>query len=242
MEKKSGKIKRVTPRWFIRHLLLPTLPWVALIWLVTVFVVANNSAVLKAVPMRENIVDLERKLKDDEKPGANIVDVQNTRAKLILEYIDKNQLVKAREQLLTYKNWLDTNPHLSLDQRIEMHKQLSIIHTTLGELEPAVKEYSLILQDLDLHDDPKTQILKARFLNNRGVANYLLSQGTKDLELRKKYLMSSIDDFRASQQLTESKAASGKENSDLAYLDQIVKENENCLDLEMTFKPLQLQP
>ncbi len=243
MEKKSSKKNRVTFRWLRNRLLLPVLPWVGLIWLITVLVISNNSVVLKTVPMRANVVVLEDELKKIEKPGAKIPEVQKARAKLIMEYINKNQLVRAREQLSTYKNWLDTNPNLSLDDRIEMRKQLSLIYTTLGELEPAVKEYTLILQELAQSDDAQSKILKARFLNNRGVANFLLSQGSEKDELRKKYLLASEEDLLASRDLTNgTKSASGKENSDLEYLNQIVIDNENCLDLERTFTPVPSQP
>lgn len=244
MESKSRKKNRITPRWLLRQLVLRVFPWVVLVWVVVAFVIANNSTVLKPLPVRaDGTKELEQRLKAEEQPGHDIVRIQNLRAELISEYISKDQIVKAREQLITYKNWLDTNANLPLEARIKMHQKLANIYTSLGEFKAAVTENSLILQDLGSLEDRDSRILKARYYNNRGVANFFLSQSTEKDEERKKILADSMQDFRHSQSIIElnTSAESGGADS-LANLNQIVRKNEQCLDVELMFAPMDLQP
>ncbi len=223
--------------------------WLVLGWIVTVFIVANYTPPKTSALPVTHVMELEKALRDIEKPGCSVVAVQRKRFALIIEYINSSLIVKARTQLLTYRNWLDTNKNLSLAERIEMHHNLAIIHTSLNEFEPAVNEYNLILQDLAGLEDIDSKILKARYLNNRGVANYLLSQSFKDAEPRKKHLSESIEDLRNSQSLIASiredqgkTGVSSVDKNQIGYIDQIVLDNENTLDRDMLFTPVELQP
>jgi hypothetical protein len=241
-----GKKSRRKQKEFAIACFFRVVAWVCLIWVVCLFVVAN-SPLEKTVPPITH-TKMEKELTAAEKAGGKLAPVQRMRAKLITEYLGSNDLVKARTQLLTYRNWLDTNPNFSLAERIEMHQELAKFHTLLSEYKLAIAQYDMIMHELAAFNAPDSEVLKARFLNNRGVANYLLSQTSEQDDLRKKYLASSIDDFRASQDLIAAaqdhskKAATPANKNLLGYLDQIVRDNEETLDRDMQFTPVELQP
>ncbi|MDZ4832890.1 MAG: hypothetical protein SGJ27_03730 [Candidatus Melainabacteria bacterium] len=239
-----GWFEMIWEDWIWRHR-LRLLSWFGLMWLVVAFVVANWTAP-KTVPIpNTQVIYMEKELKEAEKPGRTIPDIQKLRAKLIFEYINNFQIVKAREQLLTYRNWLETNKDLTLEERLDMHHQLSNIHVSLGEFEFAVNEYDQIMKELATQDDPESRILKARYLNNRGVANFLLSQGSQKDALRKKYLASSIKDFEESKNLVASsndEPTFPETKNELGYIEQINKDNRAVIERDMAFMPAEVKP
>lgn len=232
----------------IRHTTLArVVACVVLIWLTMNVVVANWTA-RPVLPDKDNEhFELELKLKKAIARPEPMVEIQKIRARLILDYVNKQQLVKARRALIVYKNWLDTNPDFLLMDKIEMHSQLALMHMALNEIEPAVKQYDIIIQALEPETGFDADVARARYLNDRAVGNYLYAQTFEDEDLRRDCLTDSMRDFRDCRELVGQLKAfpgaqAGNTSSTVIALGRILNDNQSFFETEMLFTPEKERP
>jgi len=226
---------------FFRGLVWILVGWVAIAILVATWTTRNKVK----IPTNERY-QLRMELYNAEKEvGApdSIMKIQRLRGKLILDYLNKGQVVLGRKELLTYTNFLETNPNLSLKDRVETRSQLAIIYMTLNDFEPALKQYDAILSDLKDSPDYESRLLKARMLNDRGIANYLCGQSFDSPKLMKHYLQHSQKDFNECHDLLEQLLAehpwgdTGRDD-----LINVLKFNKEFFDDDMLFIPKTSRP
>jgi tetratricopeptide (TPR) repeat protein len=238
------------------------LAWIAVIWIGVMIIVASWTTRTRVpVPPNEQF-QLSSQLKAAESqtpPDFSLI--QSLRAKLIIAHLNSGALVKGRQELLTYTNFLDTNKNLPLNERVEMRSQLAIIYMSLQEVESAIKQYDIIIKDLE--DDPSydLQLMRARLMNDRGVALYLRSQqynvfnsdlasfnkerqelNSKNSELSRHYLTRSRDDFKASKELLDQLAAEKPGEKKTADMKVLFEANQKFFNEDLNFMHSKVRP
>ncbi len=225
---------------------------IVLIWLVTTFMVISWTVrpIIK-VPVN-NEADLLKELRGAKTLGDPAY-VLSVRSKLILEYMAHHKDLEARKQVLLYKDEL-RDSSMPLLQRVACRDQLATIEFGLMDFQDAVTLYNDNVRDLSKFESRQMKAARARELNNRGVAQFIVAQIFKDNdELKKSHFKASSDDYKAAAKLLQEldkapasdlgdKSAQIPGLSEPQHLPLTISANKDVLKNELDFTPERARP
>ena len=144
--------------------------------------------------------------------------IQKIRADLVLARIAVGDNVRARETLTQFKRTLDDSRDLEPTQAVEFRNKLAFLYISLKDFDAAIKQYTINIKSLEQQSTYEAKLLRARALNDRGVANHLRSETfdasqASNTNLVSSYSKSSQSDFQNCKELLNelSKERPGRE-------------------------------
>jgi tetratricopeptide (TPR) repeat protein len=231
-------VSRLTPGDFGRAAV-----WLGLVWLTTMVVVLNWTSRSKVVAPNNDLYRLTLDLKKAEsKLPPDIPTIDQIRADLIVAHLNTGQEVKARELLSDYVKSLD-DVSLKPAELLKLRSKLAFLYMSLKDIDAAIKQYTLNLKALESNSSYEAKLLRARTLNDRGVASYLRSEMFDRYEplntnLVTSYSKNSARDFASCKQLLEELARErpGREQG-REELSKILELNQKFYANELVFAP-----